>query len=76
MQRYYYQKGMCKALGYNSLNPVAYVSYGDDMNFVKKEMVCQEIANGKCKQPENCQLLKDAPEMLSNKNHLLSEKRL
>lgn len=57
---YYYQKGMCKALGYNSLNPVLYTS-DNDIDYTKQHMVCNACETGKCNIAESCQLLLDAP---------------
>lgn len=67
-QKYYYQRGMCIALGYNSLNPVLYESYSENEDFEKKYMDCNAITQGKCKNSEDCKLLKDAPKRIPYKN--------
>lgn len=75
-QKYYYQLGMCTALKYNSLNPVMYESHAEDEDYIKQKMVCEAIVKGTCKNPEECQLLKDAPERFRYKDWNLVDKKL
>lgn len=63
-KKYYYQRGMCAALNYNSLNPVLYISPMENVEYKKKNMVCNAIMKGKCNNAENCKLLQDAPDSL------------
>ena len=75
-QKYYYQRGMCIALGYNSLNPVLYESPEENIDYQKKQMSCNAILSGKCKNPESCKLFQDAPEFISYKSFELYDKKL
>ena len=61
-QKFYYQRGMCTALKYNSLNPIMYEAPEENMDYQKKQMACNAIINGQCKNPGQCALLKDAPD--------------
>ena len=76
IQKYYYQKGMCIALGYNSLNPVIYTSSGGKEDFQKNHMTCYAVADGRCKCANTCQLLQDAPEKLPYYCSDLRDKKL
>lgn len=75
-QKYYYQRGMCVALGYNSLNPVMYESNNENEDFEKRHMVCAAIGDGKCQCYNECKLLKDAPERIPYKSFELYSKKL
>lgn len=75
-QKFYYQRGMCVALGYNSLNPVLYESYGENMDYKKQKMYCNAIKSGHCKYHEQCDLLHNAPENISYNSFELYERKL
>lgn len=76
IQKYYYQEGHCTALHYNSLNPVLYVASAEKEDVVKQRMVCNAISDGRCKNADSCQLLKDAPEKLPCNSYELRDKKL
>ena len=75
-QKYYYQKGMCDALHYQSLNPVLYFSLAEGMNYSKQKMACSAIETGKCTNSEKCRLFKDAPDNVKYNDHLLCAEKL
>lgn len=72
-QKYWYQRGMCKALNYNSLNPVAYKSE-DGLIYNKDCMVCNAITQGVCKNSTECSLFKKAPDEMENTWELMDKK--
>lgn len=76
VHRYYYQQGHCTALHYNSLNPVLYSAPEEKQDVVKQRMVCNAIADGRCKNADSCQLLKDAPERLPYSSYVLRDNKL
>lgn len=75
-QKYYYQKGMCEALCYQSLNPVLYISPSEGQPYKKQSMACTAIENGKCKNHNECQLLTDAPDSVPYNDYLLCSSKL
>ena len=67
---------MCKALCYQSLNPILYESPKDGYPYIKQSMACNAIDNGQCKNYEECQLLKDAPDSIAYNYYLLCVEKL
>ena len=58
IRKYWYEEGMCKHMQYKGLWPVAYVS--DGAVYSKSCMACTEVANGKCKLGEQCEVFQVA----------------
>ena len=59
IRKYWYEEGMCKHMQYKGLWPVAYES-ADGMIYRKSCMACTEVANGKCKLGEQCEVFQVA----------------
>ena len=76
MNKYYYQRGMCEALHYNSLNPVLYESTDTENEYRKVKMNCNAIQKGVCNKEYNCQLLLAAPELVIDNGVDLRDKKL
>ena len=76
MNKFYYERGMCKALGYLSLNPVLYESTEEEGVYKKVCMACNAIATGVCQIAGSCSLLLSAPELVVDNGVNLREKKI
>lgn len=71
-QKYWYQEGMCRALGYKGQYPVIYKSE-DGLVYTKECMACNAISEGKCKS-ENCEVYDASPTEMENTWELRDKK--
>lgn len=75
MEKYYYQQGRCKVNHYLSLNPVIYEQTAEKDKYRKVKMDCECIRKGDCNAEYTCQLLLDAPEIVTDNGiNLLKDK--
>jgi len=74
--KYYYQQGRCEASHYLSQNPILYESTEEKNTYKKSKMVCHMVLDGRCDKSTTCQLLKDAPEFLTDDKINLRDKKL
>ena len=76
MNKFYYERRMCKALGYLSLNPVLYESTEEKGVYKKVCMKCNAINAGVCTISESCSLLFSAPELVVDNGVNLRNKKI
>lgn len=73
MNKYWYEEGMCRALGYKGQYPVAYTSV-TETTYKKNFMSCTAISDGRCRQSENCEVFLSAPAELKDSWELREKK--
>ena len=74
MKKFWYEEGMCRALGYKGQYPVTYTSE-DKITYKRSCMSCSAIADGHCTQHETCEVFWAAPESMEN-NWQLRDKKM
>lgn len=61
--KYFYEEGMCHALGYKGQYPVIYEPISENM-YKRRCMGCSMIEDGRCTIHTGCEILQNAPEQM------------
>lgn len=72
--KYWYEEGMCKALGYKGQYPVIYRSEAGTL-YKRVCMGCTAISDGRCRISDQCQVILNAPEQMEY-NWQLRDKKI